>query len=115
MRLAARWTTWLPLCLGAGLLVWLLYGMELRPAWEAVARIGWRIVVLVPLSLLWMIPNAIAWGYAFRAPGAAVPFLRLLAARIAGESVNDLLPSGNLGASRSRPCCFSPRSRWPSR
>ena len=97
MRLTARWTAWLPLCLGIGLLVWLLHGMELRPAWEAVAQIGWRIFVLIPVSLLWLFPNTIAWSFSFQAPGASVSFFRLLTARIAGESVNDLLPSGNLG------------------
>lgn len=97
MRLSTRWLTWISLGLGVGLLLWLLHGMDFRQAWEAVVQIGWRITVLIPLSFLWLVPNTIAWKLSFKAPGAAVPFTRLLAARIAGESVNDLLPSSSLG------------------
>lgn len=97
MRLTVRWMSWAYLALGLGLLIWLLQGTELRQIWAALVQIGWRVLVLIPLAFLWMIPNTKAWECSFRSQGACVPFAKLMAARIAGESVNDLLPSSNLG------------------
>lgn len=92
-----RWLSWLWLALGLALLGWLMKDMEFLQTAEALGRIGWRVLLLLPLAFLWMVPNTIAWKYSFKAPGAGVPFSRLLTARIAGESINDILPSSNLG------------------
>ena len=103
-----RWLSWLWLALGLALLGWLMKDMELLQTAEALGRIGWRVLLLLPLAFLWMVPNTIAWKCSFKAPGAGVPFSRLLTARIAGESINDILPSSNLGGEPVKALLLSP-------
>lgn len=94
-RGSMRWLSFVWLALGAALLVGLFNDLDARAVAAALGDVGWRSALLFPVALSWMIPNTIAWSLSFKPPGA--PFLALFEARIAGESLNDLLPSSNLG------------------
>ncbi len=97
MRLTLRWLPWASLALGLWILLWLLQSLNIRQIWDAVSQVGWRVILLIPLAFLWILPNTKAWEYSFKTPGGPLPFSKLLVARIAGEAVNDLLPSSTLG------------------
>lgn len=109
-----RYLVWLPLAAGLGLLVWLLQDMDVRGMAEAVVHVGWPGLLLLPLAFSWLVPNAIAWEYSFKAPGSGVPFHRLLMVRIAGESLNDLLPSSNLGGEPVKVLLLRPQVTLPA-
>lgn len=93
--MSVRWLSLLWLAVGLGLLGWLLRDLDYQGMAATLGRVGWRGLSVLPLALAWIIPNTVAWGYSFKRPG--VPFSTLFPVRIAGESLNDLLPSSNLG------------------
>jgi uncharacterized membrane protein YbhN (UPF0104 family) len=92
-----RRLTLLTALVGLGLLAWLLSRAGVERVWAEAQHIGWRALLLVPLSLVWLIPNTLGWGFAFYPGSGTVPFLHLFAARLSGEAVNVAMPGGYLG------------------
>lgn len=80
---------------------------------EAIVQLGWLGLLVLPLAFAWLVPNAIAWEYSFTAPGSGVPFHRLMLVRLAGESLNDLLPSSNLGGEPVKVLLLRPQVALP--
>src|SRR5215470_10846445 len=77
----------LALVLGLAIIVVLVVSVGTDEALGAAARaLGWRsLLVCLPFALI-MAVDTLGWRYAFAYD--RVPFLRLMAARIAGEAVN---------------------------
>lgn len=90
-----RWLSFGWLVVGVALLAGVARDIDAHAVWRALVEVGWRSALLIPIALVWVVPNTIAWGFAFNPPGPR--FWPLFEARIAGESLNDLLPSSNLG------------------
>jgi hypothetical protein len=82
---------------GVALLAWLLSRAGLEGVWAQLKDVGWRSLLLIPLSLIWMVPNTWGWQLAFYPGTGTVPFLHLSAARLTGEAVNTAMPGGYLG------------------
>lgn len=93
---------------GLGLLAWLVVRAGPERIWEHVAAIGWAVLALVPLSLLWLGPNTLGWAYAIPPGGEPVPLLQLFAIRLTGEAVNGVLPSGYLGGEPVKAALITP-------
>ncbi|HWP35749.1 MAG TPA: lysylphosphatidylglycerol synthase domain-containing protein [Thermodesulfobacteriota bacterium] len=95
MALAARVRVAL-LAVGAGVLALLVWQAGPREVVERLAAIGPRWPLVLLPSVLVMVTDTVAWGFAF-APGVSVSFPTLLKVRIAGEAVNLLTPAAYLG------------------
>ncbi|MDD5656523.1 MAG: lysylphosphatidylglycerol synthase domain-containing protein, partial [Elusimicrobia bacterium] len=72
--------------------------------WRQVSRIGWGFLVIIPMQLCDQVLNAAGWRFAFGARDAArVGFWDLVRARVAGDGVNYLTPSGTIAGEIIRP------------
>jgi putative membrane protein len=79
-----------------GLLVWNIGVSEVA---EHLRRIGWFAPLLPLPYLITALFDAKGWACAIptTAPGQAIPLWRLALARLAGEAVNNLTPTANIG------------------
>jgi uncharacterized protein (TIRG00374 family) len=59
--------------------------------------VGWGIVLVVGQEVLAIVANTLGWWTAFPAPRPALPFRRLVAARLAGDAINYVTPTASLG------------------
>jgi uncharacterized protein (TIRG00374 family) len=82
---------------GIILLVWLITKVDISQIWNGLQSVGWKVLFILPLSFIWMVPNTLGWLLAFNSSEQSVPFKELFKARMAGESLNYLMPSGYLG------------------
>ena len=86
------------LLLGFGVVLGLFWQADLRGIWQVLQSLGpWAPVVLLPYGLVYLM-DTLGWRLTF---GSHWPrhlsFARLIRIRWAGESVNNLVPSGYLG------------------
>src|SRR5512132_3768678 len=81
---------------GLALMAYLIFKVGSDDALTATARgLGWRsLLVCLPFGLI-MAVDTLGWRYAFSYD--RVPFLRLLAARTAGEALNIVTALGSVG------------------
>ena len=76
-----------------------------------IAPIGWRMLPVLSVSMLWKCTNTAAWMLAFPPGTAQAGFWRLFRANLMGDVVNSLLPTANLGGELAKPYLL--RSRLP--
>ncbi len=84
---------------GLGLIALLLWRIGLDEVAKHIVRIGWLApLVLFPQALVALF-DAKGWDYTFSLSGSRRPFslLRLSLIRLAGEAVNNLTPTANVG------------------
>jgi len=82
----------------------LLWKFDPAAVWAQVARVGWGLLVILPMQLCDHALNAVGWRYAFAPRDAgAVPFWQLVRVRVAGDGVNYLTPSGTIAGEIIRP------------
>ena len=88
----------LVLLLGAGLVAALVWRADPARIWGSVKSLGpWAPVLLFPYGLVYML-DTLGWRLAFgRSWPAGLSMLQLVRIRWAGESVNNIVPSGYLG------------------
>ncbi|MBI4677931.1 MAG: flippase-like domain-containing protein [Elusimicrobia bacterium] len=92
------------LLVGVAMMVVLLVKLDPSAVWARILEVGWGMALLVLIHTVDHVINAHAWRLAFRpAQGAAVPFWRLVAVRIAGDGVNYLTPSATIAGEVVRP------------
>ncbi len=87
------------LVLAAGLLLFgvLVARLGIDRVIANLQMVGWGIALIIAAEMLAFAANTLGWRAAFPA-GVRVPsFGRLLLARIAGDSINYLTPTANLG------------------
>ena len=96
--------TRLVLLLGAATFGYLLYKFDPGRLLDHLLDFGWGFAVLLPFQILDHMLNAAGWKLAFP-PGEAgrAPFWDLVRVRIAGDGVNYLTPSANIGGEFVRP------------
>ncbi|MBI3565006.1 MAG: flippase-like domain-containing protein [Elusimicrobia bacterium] len=90
----------------AGLATFLLLLWKFDPArvWAHLLGFGWGFAVLLPFQILDHMLNAYGWRLAFPADSVGgVRFWDLVRVRVAGDGVNYLTPSANIGGEFVRP------------
>lgn len=97
------------LAAAAGLLLCggLLWGAGGVAVLAHIGLVGWKFLLLAPISLTWMIPNTLGWAFAIPPGLPNVTFPRLFAARVSGEALNYILPSGYLGGEPAKAAILS--------
>jgi len=85
------------LAAGVVLFVVLVARIGVDNVWANLRLIGWGFVIIIGQEMLALIVNAIGWRHAFPHPQPAPPFAKLLAARVAGDSINYVTPTATLG------------------
>jgi len=85
------------LLLGLGLTGYLLNKIGVGQIWEMTSRMGWSVLILIPLALIWILPNTRGLACAIHPNNKKFSFNKLIVTRLVGESVNYLTPSGYLG------------------
>jgi hypothetical protein len=89
---------------GFATLGYLLWRFDARAVWAETSAVGLGFLVIIPFQIFDHGLNALAWRFAFRAQDArAIPLWRLVLARVAGDGVNYLTPSGNIAGEFIRP------------
>jgi len=84
--------------LAAGVVLFAVLVQRLGPAdvWSNLRLIGWGFVLVIGQEAVAYLLNTVGWRYAFASP-RPVPFRALLAARLAGEAINNLTPTATIG------------------
>lgn len=82
---------------GLVLLAWLIHKLGATAVLANLRLVGWGIVLIVTQEILAYTANTVGWLFAFRRPRPRIPFVRLLAARIAGDAVNYVTPTATIG------------------
>ena len=75
--------------------------------------IKWVFPLLLIPSLIWNISNTIAWGFAFPPDAFKPRLLTLFAAKLAGETVNQLTPLANMGGEPVKAYLLTHRTPGP--
>ncbi len=94
MKRVLKWTAFL---LGCGLLAWFIHRAGPQEILQTVRKIGWRTpLVISPFFFVYII-DTFGWYLAFDRIGRPA-YRTLFRIRWASESVNNVLPSGSVGA-----------------
>ena len=96
--------TRLVLLLGAATFLYLLFTFDPTRVWNHILTFGWGFSALLPFQILDHMLNATGWKLAFPPKSAGgAGFWDLVRVRIAGDGVNYLTPSANIGGEFVRP------------
>lgn len=95
MKAAAKW---IALLLGLGLIAWYIWRAGPAEIFANVSRLGWWTpLILVPYFVVYLWDN-LGWYLAFgQFPEARPSYRTLFRVRWAGESINNIIPTGYLG------------------
>lgn len=87
------------LLLGAGIILFVVLVYRVGPAavWDNLRLIGWGFVLVLAQEGVSYLVNTSGWRFAFPPPRPPVRFRQLLAARLAGEAINNLTPTATIG------------------
>lgn len=100
-----------PLLAGLIILGVLLYKVGIRDVISNFAVIGWSALPVLTLSVLWKGVNTCAWILAFPPNIGRPGFLSLYRVGMAGDTINNLLPTGNVGGELAKPYLLRPEIR----
>jgi hypothetical protein len=104
--------TRLVLFLGLATFLYLLWTFDPARVWGHLVAFGWGFAVLLPFQIFDHMLNATGWKLCFPPESSGgVGFWDLVRVRIAGDGVNYLTPSANIGGEFVRPGML--RSRLP--
>ena len=92
-----RVAEWLVLAAGLVLFGVLVARLGIDSVLTNLQMVGWGIVLIIAAEMLAFAANTLGWRAAFPAGVRAPSCKRLLLARIAGDSINYLTPTANLG------------------
>src|SRR5262245_58399394 len=87
------------LLLGAGIVLFVVLVYRIGPAavWDNLRLIGWGFVLCLAQQGSSYPRTTAGWRFAFPPPRPPVRFRQLLAARLAGEAINNLTPTATIG------------------
>jgi putative membrane protein len=87
------------LLLGAGIVLFavLLYRLGPLAVWDNLRMIGWGFALVLAQEGVAYLCNTTGWRFAFPPPRPSIRFRDLLAARLAGEAINNLTPTATIG------------------
>lgn len=98
------WFTRLVLVLGTATFLLLLWKFDPARIWDHLRAFGWGFAALLPFQIFDHMLNAVGWKLAFPPEiSGGVRFWDLVRVRIAGDGVNYLTPSANIGGEFVRP------------
>jgi hypothetical protein len=104
MRRSTALFSRLVLLLGAATFLYLLWTFDPLRVWHHLLAFGWGFAVLLPFQIFDHMLNALGWKMAFPPESSAqVSYWNLVKVRIAGDGVNYLTPSANIGGEFVRP------------
>ena len=96
--------TRLVLFLGFATFLYLLWAFQPARVWSHLLVFGWGFAVVLPFQIFDHLLNALGWKFAFPPENSGgVSFWDLVRVRIAGDGVNYLTPSANIGGEFVRP------------
>jgi uncharacterized protein (TIRG00374 family) len=84
------------LIVGVGIFAALVWQAGPAEVWSQLRGFGWKLLLFLLPSILMYLVDALAWRTCFREP-PPMGFLRLFLVRMAGESLNNTLPSAYMG------------------
>ena len=88
------------LVLAIGLFGWYVSRLGLASVWDVISRIGlWAPVILGPYFIVYIV-DTIAWSQTL--PPGKLPFFTRFRIRWAGESLNNLIPTANVGGEAAK-------------
>lgn len=99
-RPAARAMWWVERgLLLAGVVLFVVLVRQVGPGevWRNLTLIGWGFALVLAQEGVAYCLNTLGWQYAFPPPRPPIGFRHLLAARLAGEAINNLTPTATLG------------------
>jgi uncharacterized protein (TIRG00374 family) len=82
---------------GVGLIAWILWTVGLATVASNLSAIGTRLLALIALYLCAQLAFMTGWWVVMDSEARACGFLKLFGVYLAGDTVNYLVPSGNLG------------------
>ncbi|MFQ5666232.1 MAG: flippase-like domain-containing protein [Candidatus Binatia bacterium] len=82
---------------GSVLLVFLVYQLGVGTVLVNLRLVGWGIAPIIFQEFFAYVANTSGWLAAFPSPRPSIPFVQLLAARMAGDAVNYVTPTATLG------------------
>jgi uncharacterized protein (TIRG00374 family) len=100
-----------PLVAGLIILVFLLYKVGINEVVVNFRIIGWGVLPVLALSAIWKGVNTLAWILAFPPDVKRPSFLTLYRVGMAGDTINNLLPTGNVGGEVAKPYLLRPEIR----
>lgn len=83
--------------LGIWLAIVVFRHLELDKLAEAFRHLGWKVVILWSIPLLWLLAQTLAWHLTVEETGAHISFGRLLIIKMTGDAINPLTPLGFIG------------------
>ncbi|MGD9763588.1 MAG: lysylphosphatidylglycerol synthase domain-containing protein [Candidatus Binatia bacterium] len=99
-RTAARLMMWIERGLllgGVVLFAFLVERLGAADVWANLQLIGWGFVLVFAQEGLAFVFNTIGWSFAFPKPRKCTRFSQLVAARLAGEAINNVTPTATIG------------------
>ena len=99
--------------LGIGLLILLIWKIGLDALWRDLSLLGWGLVPFVLLEGIAAIFYTLGWRYCLSPPHQSLPFFRLFAINLAGNSINYFTPTATLGGEIIKGTLLSMDHRGP--
>ncbi|MGR3295584.1 MAG: lysylphosphatidylglycerol synthase transmembrane domain-containing protein [Candidatus Bathyanammoxibius sp.] len=84
------------LAIGVAGFSFMLYQLDASAVYEDISQLGWKfLIILIPYVLVFTL-DTLGWGHSFQHVRHKLNFVGLFGARMAGESINCITPSGYL-------------------
>jgi putative membrane protein len=116
-----HWMRWVErglLLLGIALFAVLVHQLGPANVWDNLRLIGWGFLLVLGQEFISFNFNTLGWSFAFPRQRPRPQYLHLLAARLAGEAINNLTPTATLGGEVVRGRMVAdqcdPKSAWAS-
>ncbi len=101
------------LLLGVVLLIFLIWKIGLEALGRDLSLLGWGLVPFVLIEGIAIILRTLGWKYCLSPPHRSLPFFRLLAINLAGNSINYFTPTATLGGEVVKGTLLSLNHRGP--
>lgn len=96
-----KFIAWIAFSLGAALLVAIVAAMDFDRLWQALALVGWGVLLIVAARLIVHVIDALSWQILIEAE-TRPSFWRLAWMWIVGDAINALLPVAQVGGELAR-------------
>lgn len=93
---------WVFLAVGLLLFALLIKKIGLGTIAENLGELGWLVIPILSISVVWNVLNTIAWRQFLHRIGDGIGFMDLLRVKVTGEAVNTLTPANFIGGDPMR-------------
>lgn len=105
---------WLGLILGLTLLAWILRHADLASVWQQVRLLHWRFTLIFLFYVVIFGLDTLGWQLTLNLPARSpIRWVQLFRARLAGEAINYVTPSGWIGGEPVKAYLLSKRYGLP--